>query len=64
MVAGERDGREDELLLLAGREDFVQVDWDAQGDEEEPADARPDPVGWLEGRWGDELRPQREASVG
>ena len=49
---------EDEFLLLGGREDFIEIDWDAEGYEEEAADARADPVRGLEGRGGDELGPE------
>lgn len=57
MVAICMEGGKDELLLLARGEDFVEVDGDAEGDEEESADAGADPVGWLEGWRGDELGP-------
>jgi len=52
------DRGEDELLLLGGGEDLVQVDGYAEGDEEEPADARADPVRGLEGRRRNELGPE------
>ena len=58
------DGGEDEFLLLGGREDFVEVDGDAEGDEEEAADARADPVGGLEGRGRDELGPEGSGAGG
>ena len=38
------EGGEDELLLLGGGEDLVEVDGDAEGDEEGTADAGADPV--------------------
>lgn len=44
--------------MRGGGEDFVEVDGDAEGDEEEAADAGADPVGGLERGWGDELRPE------
>lgn len=44
---------EDEALLFGGWEDFVEVDGDAEGDEEESSDAGAGPVGGLEGWWGD-----------
>lgn len=51
-------GRKDELFLLRSGEDLIEIDRHAQGDKEEPADARPDPVRRLEGRGCDELRPE------
>ena len=57
--AFEADGGKDEAFLFAGREDFVEVDGDAEGDEEEAADAAAGPVGWLHGWGGDELLPER-----
>jgi len=55
---GAEGGGEDEFLLLGGREDGVEVDGDAEGDEEEAPDAGADPVGGLEGRGRDELGPE------
>ena len=69
-AAGGERGGEDELLLLAGGQDLVEVDGHAKGDEEEAPDAGADPVGRLEGRRCDELGPEgcgargREDGVG
>lgn len=41
------DGWEDEFLLLRGWEDFVEIYWHAEGDEEEAPDSGFDPVLWL-----------------
>lgn len=54
---GEVEGGQDELLLLRGREDLVEVDGDAERDEKEAAYAGADPVGGREGWRGDELGP-------
>lgn len=42
--APELEGGEDKLLLLLCGEDFVKIDRNAEGDEEEAADARDFPV--------------------
>lgn len=62
-VAGDVDGGEDEFFLLRCGQDFVEVDGDAEGDEEEASDAAADPVGGLQGRGRDELGPEGLASV-
>lgn len=49
--------------MLGCRENLVEVDWDAEGDEEQSANAGLDPVLWLEGWWGDELRPEGERAL-
>jgi len=58
------DGWEDEFLLFGGGKDLIQINRNAEGDEEESSDSRADPVGWLEGRWSDELRPEGGAALG
>ena len=49
--------------MFGSWEDLVKVDGDAEGDEEEAADAGPDPVWRLKGGWSDELGPEGEAAV-
>ena len=51
------EGGEDKLLLLGSGEDLVEVDGNAEGDEEEAPDAGADPVGGLERWWCSELGP-------
>lgn len=48
--------------MLRGWQDFVQVDGDTEGDEEEAADAGADPVWGLEWGWGNELGPEGVAA--
>lgn len=52
----------DKLLLLRGREDLIQVYRDTKRDEKQATNARANPIGWLEGWWGDELGPERSTS--
>ena len=52
---------QDELLLLGRGQDLVEVDGDAEGDEEEPAYGRADPVRGLQRWWGSQLGPERGA---
>jgi len=63
-TAGNVDGGQHELLLFGGREDFVEVDGNAEGDKEEPTDAGTEPVRGL--KWGrrHELRVEGEGTVG
>ncbi|KAH9826622.1 hypothetical protein Tdes44962_MAKER10026 [Teratosphaeria destructans] len=61
---GEAGGGEDEAFLLAGGQDFVEVDGHAQADEEEASDAAAGPIGGLQRRWGDELLPEGEGAGG
>lgn len=44
--------------MFGGREDFVEIDWYAEGDEEEASYTRAHPVWGLEGRWCYELGPE------
>lgn len=63
LVAGDVDRGQDEFLLLRGGQDLVEVDGDAERDEEEAADPGADPVRGLQG-WGrDELCPERVAAL-
>lgn len=55
VAAETRGAGQDEFFLFASGQDFVKVDGDAEGDEEEAADAGAEPVGWLEGGRGGEL---------
>jgi len=57
------DRGEDKFLLFGSGEDFVKIDWDSEGDEEETADTGTDPVRRLKRRWGYELGPERGASL-
>ena len=44
--------------MFGGGEDFVEVNWNAETDEEKSSDAGADPIWRLEGRRSDELRPE------
>lgn len=48
--------------MLRGGEDLVEVDGDAEGDEEEAADTGFYPVLGLERGWGYELGPEGEGA--
>lgn len=53
------DRWENEFLLFSlCRKDLIEVDGDAEGDEEEATDAGNLPVGGLKRGWGDELVPE------
>lgn len=53
------DGRENKFLLFGlCREDFVEVNGNAKGNEEKATDAGNFPVRGLEGGWSDELVPE------
>ena len=63
-AAGNVDRGQHELLLFGGGEDFVEVDGDAEGDEEEAADAGAEPVRGLKWRGCHELGVEGEGTVG
>jgi len=63
-AAWDVDRGQHELLLFGGGEDFIEVDGDAKGNEEEAADARAEPVWRL--KWGGchQLRVEGVGAVG
>jgi len=62
-TAGNVDGRQYELLLFGGGEDFVEVDGNTEGDEEEPTYAGAEPVRRLKRGRCNELRVEGEGTI-